>query len=297
MKWAIVLGASSGLGLACAKQLARDGFAICAVFREPRQRLPEVHAALDEMRSFAPAVLDLNVNALSADGMAEVLTALSGALGAEQRVHVLVHSIARGCVKPLAAASLAGVGAARCSVSAESSPEELFAAAYRAQRARRVGVSEPKPEELLQLRDIELTIEAMGTNLFSWVMALFNRGFFAKDARVVGLTSEGARRVWRGYAAVSAAKAALETIVKALAVELGPFGIRANLVQAGITDTPSLRMIPEQELLKLTAVQRNPLGRLTQPSDVANAVSLLCRPEAAWINGTTLVVDGGEQLC
>jgi enoyl-[acyl-carrier protein] reductase I len=119
----------------------------------------------------------------------------------------------------------------------------------------------------------------------------------AEDTRVIGLTSEGARRVWRGYSAVSAAKAGLEALVRGMAVELGPLGIRANLIQAGITDTRSLRHIPAQQLMRLGAEQRNPLGRLTEPTDVANAVSLLCRPEAAWINGATLAVDGGEHLC
>jgi NAD(P)-dependent dehydrogenase (short-subunit alcohol dehydrogenase family) len=303
MKWALVLGGSSGLGLACARRLANDGYALCVAYREPRQRLPEVQAAFDELRGAAPAFLDLNVNALSEEGIAQVLQALSDAKAAEDRVHVVLHSIARGCVKPVARPHTSPEVLAREAdfiepASPQSSPEDLYAAANLALRARRVrAAAQFKPSDLLATRDIELTIEAMGTNLFSWVSALFSQGLLAEDTRVVGLTSEGSRRVWRGYAAVSAAKAALEAIVRALAVELGPYGVRANLIQAGITDTASLRHIPEQELLKLTAIQRNPLGRLTQPSDVANALSLLCRPEAAWINGATLVVDGGEQLC
>ncbi len=302
MKWALVLGGSSGLGLACARRLAEDGYALCVVYREPRQRLPEVAKALDALRLRAPAVLDLNVNAVTEDGMAEVVGALGNAFGPECRVHVLVHSIARGSVKALAPAKpsseeIARLADAAPALSAKPSPEELYAVAHFALQARRANSSEGHPSDLLQTRDVALTVEAMGINLFAWVTTLFGRSYLAGDTRVIGLTSEGARRVWRGYASVAAAKAALEAIVRAIAVELGPFGVRANLVQAGITDTASLRHIPEQELLKLTAVQRNPLGRLTQPEDVANAVSLLCRPEASWVNGATLVVDGGEHLC
>jgi NAD(P)-dependent dehydrogenase (short-subunit alcohol dehydrogenase family) len=302
MKWAVVLGGSSGLGLACARRLAEEGFALCLVYRESRQRQPEVATAVDALRRRAPAVLDLNVNALTEEGIAEVVSALGSAFSPDCRVHVLIHSVARGSVKALAPARPSSEDIARRSdaapaLPANPSPEQLYAVAHFAQQARRAKSSGREPSELLQTRDVALTVEAMGINLFTWVTTLFGRGYLAGDTRVIGLTSEGARRVWRGYAAVAAAKAALEAIVRAIAVELGPFGVRANLIQAGITDTPSLRHIPEQELLKLTAAQRNPLGRLTQPEDVANAVSLLCRPEASWVNGATLVVDGGEHLC
>lgn len=302
MKWALILGGSSGLGLACARRLVADGYALCVVYRESRQRLPEIEAAVAELRRSAPAVLALNVNAVREEGMAEVIAALGEAFSAECRIHVLVHSIARGSVKALApprwsTEELAQHLNARPMLTPNPSPEELYGAAHFAVQARRAKAAAQAPTDLLQPQDVTLTIEAMGTNLLTWVTTLFQRGLLAADTRVIGLTSEGARRVWRGYAAVSAAKAALEATIRSIAVELGPFGVRANLVQAGITDTPSLRHIPEQELLKLTAIQRNPLGRLTQPEDVANAVSLLCRPEAAWVNGATLVVDGGEHLC
>lgn len=67
------------------------------------------------------------------------------------------------------------------------------------------------------------------------------------------------------------------------------------MLQPGITDTPSLRMIPGQEVLRAQASFRNPYGRLTLPEDVANVVYLMCRDEAAWINGALIPVDGGEK--
>ena len=81
-----------------------------------------------------------------------------------------------------------------------------------------------------------------------------------------------------------------------MAVEFAPFGIKVNCIQAGVTDTRSLRLIPGSDKLMEIASQRNPAKRLTRPEDVANAVYLLCRKEANWINGTTLIVDGGEHL-
>ena len=81
-----------------------------------------------------------------------------------------------------------------------------------------------------------------------------------------------------------------------MAVEFASLGIKSNCVQAGVTDTPSLRMIPGSEKLIHAATKRNPYGRITQPKDVANVVYLLSRKEAEWITGTIIKADGGESL-
>jgi enoyl-[acyl-carrier-protein] reductase (NADH) len=99
-----------------------------------------------------------------------------------------------------------------------------------------------------------------------------------------------------GYAAVSVAKAALEAIARSIALEYGSSGITANCIQAGVTDTLSLRRIPGVETLLERSLERNPTNRLTTPQDVANVVYLLCRPESQFINGTIIKVDGGESL-
>jgi len=95
---------------------------------------------------------------------------------------------------------------------------------------------------------------------------------------------------------VAAAKVALESISRAIAVEMAPYGIRSNIVQAGVTDTPALRLIPGSAHLKAAARRKNPFGRLTTPEDVARVIHLLCLPEAAWINGEVIRVDGGEHV-
>ena len=140
------------------------------------------------------------------------------------------------------------------------------------------------------------TIYAMGTSLLTWMQRVHAAGLFAPDARVIGLTSEGNEVAWRGYAAVAAAKSALESVSRAIAVEFGPYGIRSNIVQPGVTDTPALRVIPGAARMKAGALRRNPLGRLTTPEDVADVVFLLCLDEARWVNGALIRVDGGEHV-
>ena len=107
---------------------------------------------------------------------------------------------------------------------------------------------------------------------------------------------EGNDLAWKGYAAVAAAKVALESLARSIAVEFAPYGIRCNVIQAGITQTPALAAIPGSDHLKSQARLRNPFGRLTTPRDVANAIYLLSTDDAAWINGVVLRVDGGEHV-
>jgi len=153
-----------------------------------------------------------------------------------------------------------------------------------------------KQSQTLQSNDFQLTIFNMAISLVAWVQALHQEQLFAEDARVLGLTSEGNQKAWTNYAAVSAAKASLEAIIRSIALEYANYGIRANVLQPGITNTPSLNLIPGNEQLKANALYRNPSGRMTKPEDVANVVYLMCRDEAAWINGALIPVDGGERI-
>ena len=155
-------------------------------------------------------------------------------------------------------------------------------------------ISESTPT--LQTDDFQLTIQAMGISLYDWTNAIFEARLFSDDARVISFTSEGNTKAWKNYAAVSAAKVTLEAITRNIALEYAPFGIRANCIQAGVTDTASLRMIPGSEEIKKHSLLRNPFNRLTLPEDVANVVYLLSKDEAAWINGTIIPVDGGEHI-
>ena len=151
-------------------------------------------------------------------------------------------------------------------------------------------------ESPLAKDDFLITMEHMAINIYEWTQELHQEQLFAKDARVLAFTSEGSEKPMKYYAAVSAAKAALEAIIRSIALEFAPFGIRANSVLAGITETKALKIIPGSDELLDYARKRTPLGRLTTADDVANAVYLLCKDESTWINGTVVKVDGGLHL-
>ncbi|PQJ32848.1 short-chain dehydrogenase [Nonlabens arenilitoris] len=151
-------------------------------------------------------------------------------------------------------------------------------------------------ESVLSSGDFQQTIYSMGISLYSWVSRLQQEQLFAQPARVISFTSEGNTKPMIGYAAVSAAKATLEAINRNIALEFAPFNITANCIQAGVTDTESLKRIPMYDQLKSESLKRNPNQRLTMPEDVANAVYLLARKESQWMTGNVLKVDGGEFL-
>jgi enoyl-[acyl-carrier protein] reductase III len=111
--------------------------------------------------------------------------------------------------------------------------------------------------------------------------------------RIIAMSSLGAQRAMPGYGFVGASKAALEALVRTLAQELGPRGIRVNAVSAGVVDTDALQHFPDREGLLASFAARTPAGPVLTPEDVAGAVYLLCLPEAGMINGHTLFVDGG----
>jgi enoyl-[acyl-carrier protein] reductase III len=116
-----------------------------------------------------------------------------------------------------------------------------------------------------------------------------------EGASILAMSSLGAQRVLANYALVGPSKAALESVVRYLAVELAPRGIRVNCISAGVVDTEALDWFPNKEQM-LASVKRTPAGRLVEPEDVAAAVSFLCSPDAAMICGHVLVVDGGYSL-
>lgn len=272
--WALILGGSSGMGLATAKKLAREGMNLFIVHRDRRGSMKAVDAAFEEIRRSRPGVQleTYNSDALSAEGRQSILSQIADRLG-QGKIKLLLHSIALGNLKlavPLTA-------------DANQSALEPEAARF-------------NNEHLLNEEDLSQTIYNMGTSLLFWVQDLQRRSMFAHDARVLGLTSEGNEVAWLGYAAVSAAKCALESIARTVAKEFAPYGIRCNILQPGITDTPALRLIPGSEGMKSHALQRNPFKRLTTPEDVANVVYLLSLSEAAWINGALIRVDGGEAI-
>ena len=143
---------------------------------------------------------------------------------------------------------------------------------------------------------VEMTLDVMASSLVYWTQGLMWRGLVGEGGRVLAMSSAGSKRVTAGYGMVSAAKAALESYVRQLALELAPKRIAVNTIRAGVTHTAAVEKIPGWEGLIERARTINPGGRTTTVEDVANAVSLLVRPEAAWLTGNVLGVDGGEDI-
>lgn len=254
--WGLVLGGSSGLGLATAKKLAKQGMNICVVHRNSKSQEAEISVEFDKIKAEGVHFVSFNMDATNAEKRKEIIAELHQHIREDGKIRTLVHSIAKGNLKPM------------------------------------IDAENPN----LKNDDFMLTINAMGISLYDWTQAIFQAKLFSKDARVISFTSEGNTKAWRNYAAVSAAKVTLEAITRNIALEYAPYGIRANCIQAGVTDTPSLRLIPGNERMKEQSKLRNPFKRLTSPEDIANVVYLLCKDEASWINGSIIPVDGGEHI-
>ena len=302
-RWGLILGGSSGFGLATAQKLAQHGMSLCIVHRDRRASLARIEPEFEKIRAAGAKLVSFNTDALDAERRAAVMGELTTAMGSSGRVRLLLHSIAFGNLKLLTAepSRSAGPGdelAQRIGVApaklAEAADAGLHAGDDHAYALATPPVYSDK--HFLDEDDFARTIHSMGTSLLGWVQDLHGLGLFAPDARVLGLTSEGNEVAWKGYAAVAAAKVALESLARSIAVEYAPYGVRCNVVQAGITETPALAAIPGSTHLKAQARLRNPFGRLTTPADVANVIYLLCRDEAAWINGSIVRVDGGEHI-
>ena len=152
-----------------------------------------------------------------------------------------------------------------------------------------IGVLRPALELTLKHWRRCLETNALALNLLAQqAVPLMPQG-----GRIIGLSSLGATRAIPQYAFIGASKAALESVARSLAQELGQRGIRVNIVSAGVVDTDALKFFPNREQLLAEYARRTPAGPTLTPEDVAGAVNLLCLPEAAMITGHTLVVDGG----
>jgi NAD(P)-dependent dehydrogenase (short-subunit alcohol dehydrogenase family) len=138
------------------------------------------------------------------------------------------------------------------------------------------------------------TADVMANSLVYWTQDLFFSKLLCPGARVFAMTSAGDHIVWPAYGAVSAAKSALESYVRQLAVELAPHRVAVNALRAGVTDTPALRKIPEAARMVEVTLARNPHGRLTTTQDVAEAIVSLSETDSDWISGNVIGVDGGE---
>ena len=258
--WALVLGASSGFGEAVSVALARAGMNIFGVHLDRKATLGNVERITGEIAARGREARFFNVNAADAEKRVEVGAEMQKVLeqrGETGRVRVLLHSLAFGTLK-------------------------LF-------------IADPIKDAVTQSQ-MDMTLDVMAHSLVYWTQELVGRGLMTRGGRVFAMTSSGGARVLPNYGPVSAAKAALESNIRQLAAELGPRGITANSIRAGVTNTPALQKIPGNEQIMAEARRRNPSGRLTIPEDVAKAIVVLSHPDTYWITGNVSGVDGGEEI-
>jgi enoyl-[acyl-carrier protein] reductase III len=154
------------------------------------------------------------------------------------------------------------------------------------------GVIRPALE--LEERHWDWTLNGNARSLFT--LARYAAPSMPPGSAIVAISSLGATRVLEDYVVVGVSKAALEALVRYLAVELAPAGIRVNAVSAGLVETGALEYFEHRDRLLAYFRGRTPAGRLVEPSDVAEAVCFLASPAADMIRGQTLVVDGGYSV-
>lgn len=234
---------------------------------------------------------------------------------------VFVTGGSRGIGKAIALA-FARLGAARVAIgymrsdaAAEATGEELRALGAEPVFVRGNISSDRVLGEVAALGPLDVLVHNAATGVirpaletedkhWDWTMAANARALLAlarvaapqmpDGASIVGISSLGSQRVLDNYTLVGTSKAALESLVRYLAVELAP-RIRVNAVSGGVVDTGALEHFPNKEEM-LRFGRDNPAGRLVAPEDIAAAVTFLCSPGAEMIRGQTLIVDGGFSL-
>lgn len=157
----------------------------------------------------------------------------------------------------------------------------------------------PTRGDAFEQRQFEKTFNYLAHSFAYWTRALHERSLLAPGAQILGLTNVLHDQILHNLGLVAAAKAALETYVRYLAVELGPFGHRVNLLQYGTVITPALRTVMgPQALARMEAIHREmiPAGRMCTVEEVARFVSTLMDPQCGWFNGATIDFTGGMTL-
>ena len=249
--WALILGASSGIGAACAKKLAESGMNIYGIYlRKPQSVIDELES---HIKSYNVEVKFHKMNAMNDDKRNDAINNLIQ-LG---KVKTFIHSIAFGTLKPMLSKN---------------------------------------DEPTLDAKNIDMTINTMGSSLVYWSQALYKANLFQQGSQIFSMTSSGGHRQWPSYGAVSMAKAALESASRQIAIELASEGVAVNAIQAGVTDTPALRKIPGNEKMIDYANAHNPSGRLTTPQDIADYIALLSNSNNSWMTGNVIRIDGGEDI-
>ena len=239
------------------------------------------------------------------------------------RKAVLVTGGSRGIGKAIAlrfardGAERVAIGYLRNDSAAEAAAEEIRAAGAEPVLVRGNVSSHRVLRQVAELGPLDVLVHNAATGVirpalevedkhWDWTLNANARSLLAlakaaapqmpEGSSIVALSSLGSHRVLENYVLVGVSKAALESLVRYLAVELAPRGIRVNAVSGGVVDTGALDHFPNREEMLAAARDRTPAGRMVSAEDLAGAVAFLCGPDAAMIRGQTIVVDGGFSL-
>lgn len=137
---------------------------------------------------------------------------------------------------------------------------------------------------------------SMNVNARAFLQCVQRSRDMMSQGSIVAISSLGSHRAIPNYGAIGVTKGALEAVVRQLAVELGPLGIRVNAVAGGFVDTESIRQFPEFQKIIAHVVASTPVGRIGRTDDIADVVGFLATPSARWIVGQTIIADGGYSL-
>ncbi len=256
-KYALILGSSSGFGAATARRLAKDGYKIYGIHLDRKATMYKVEEILAEIRKHGPEPRFFNMNASDAAKRKDAVQQIREEIPDGGFIRVFLHSLAFGTLKPFIA---------------------------------------DEPEAAINSSNMDMTLDVMAHSLVYWVQELYWANLLGYGSRIFAMTSYGSTHVVPYYGAVSAAKSALESHIRQLAMELAPLGATANAIRGGVTNTPALQKIPGHEKMIHAAIERNPGKRLTTPEDVANAISVFSGDDCQWMNGNVIGVDNAESV-
>ncbi len=228
--WALILGGSSGLGLASAQKLAAEGFNLLVLYRDRKSAAATAEAAFSAIRQLGVQCRSYNRDALKPEVQQQIIDELQQE---DIQLSLVLHSIAKGNLKQMAPYR-----------------EQTERNSFNEAALQHLEEEFAGDKHFLKEDDLAITLQAMASSHYSWCRLLFENNCLAKGCSILAFTSEGSRKAWRNYGAVGAAKAALEAISRSMAVEFAPHGIRSNIIQAGVTETAALAHIKGNELIK-----------------------------------------------